>query len=365
VLTLLGVALVSLVATSALAEPVPVKFRPAGPGVEVVSELSDLVLSTIAVAGGVRALLVRGTTLYLARGTSGVAVMDVSDPRAPRLLFSLGGQETIDRIEGRGGHLILYPTHRSFVLVHDATDPTHPLLARRASAEELASAPSSRPAGPLSTEPRVSRRLQDLPRLDRRPESSTWDGINRFYFNALPGWNFFCFFFGGAMIDLGYEHTTASGLLVGLEVAAVASYCGSFYARGRIGYGTESFAVAASLGGGYPLYGANVGPYFRFGSFDSTYAEVWLYWMAPIPIPWEGVLRLSAPTSRDWRFLLTLGGNYYPVFGPYFLLGGQRLLSGDGSRGSGVLSFGVGLSFVVFAGGIPGPLFHIGYERRF
>jgi hypothetical protein len=379
---LLGVG-IALTAAAAFAESSGVSIRPGGAGVEIVDVSTGAIISTVPVPGGVRDLLVRGSVMYVARGATGVVVVDVSDVRAPRVVRTVAEGHAIGRLEERWAQLRLYPVSGGRVLVYDTADPLRPIPDAGSAGAETASRPASRPSSqpsspagmvstpiaraewstPLGVAP-VPGRPVDLPRL------SSWDGLSRVYFDVKPGWNLGCYYLSGGTIDLGVEHSFKAGFLIGGELSARLTACGQgIVARVRLGYGGEHFAASLMASSGYPYYFVypQVGPRFRFGSYAGTYAEVWLYWdpMLLGPIPFEGGLKLSVPTAQDWRFLMTLAGDYLPVLGPYFLLGGQRTVHGSGHREAGVLSFGVGLMFSIIAYGIPGPMLHIGYEWRF
>jgi hypothetical protein len=82
----------------ALADQTSVKFRLGGGGVDVVDTATGKVLSTVVVSGGVRTLLIRGHVLYVARRTTGVDVVDVSDPRAPRVVMTVADGHAIGRL---------------------------------------------------------------------------------------------------------------------------------------------------------------------------------------------------------------------------------------------------------------------------
>lgn len=204
----------------------------------------------------------------------------------------------------------------------------------------------------------------------------TWEGQSRFYFHGRPLWSLVNIT-GSVLVDVGFEHIFKSGLLLGAELSPIALTYPllGINVHGRIGYGSRKFTIGVSggIGASGPdgglSYQPQLGFFFRAGRLDRTYVEfsmnlVFIKANPTVPIPFDGLLHISSKTAENWRFKMDIGGSYY-LYGPYLLLGGERQLKSSTERVRSAVNFGFGLVFPVLAYGIPGPMFSIGYEKRF
>lgn len=196
-------------------------------------------------------------------------------------------------------------------------------------------------------------------------EPQAWEARSRFSFHVRPFWSLFTPF-GAGLLDFKFEHVFKSGLLLGAELSPIVlSYPTlGFQGRVKIGYGSRAFAIGLATGSGFPLYYPQFGFFFRAGRLERSYVEFSLNWSLPIPYPLDGLIHISARTSDNWRFKMDIGGSYL-LYGPYLLLGGERVLSRSSNGGTSGVNFGFGFVFPVIAFGIPGPLLSVGYEKRF
>lgn len=150
VLWLLLLALLALMITArrALAETPSFVVRPVEDGIQIVEgerELGRLAL------GRVTALAVRGTTAWVALGDGGVAVVDLTQPSAPREVTRVAAGRVIHRLVLSDQELLLVEL-RPDVRVLDVSDPLRPVEKASIAAAAVPALPSAAaPARPTST----------------------------------------------------------------------------------------------------------------------------------------------------------------------------------------------------------------------
>ncbi len=199
--------------------------------------------------------------------------------------------------------------------------------------------------------------------------SGPWTGLSRVWVGARP-------YVGlgkvgvpeaapvsfGALGELGAEVITSSGFLIGAELAPAAYDGAGLHLGGRLvlGYGGEALGVSIGLG-------SNPSGALRVGRFDRTYATLRLTWSVdpPTTLPAAIDLTISTPLGRKVRAQADLGAWYGNGIGVYATGSVQYVLCKSralGLRGTSLLKAGAGVSWVQFS---LGPMFTLGYERRF
>ena len=329
-------------------------YRLAAWGIAV-EDPSGAVIGGVPIDGGARAMALSGSRLYVARGTSGVVIINTAEPAAPGIERWFADPLSVYSVEIANQRLDLILADHS-VVSYDISEPANEPI------------PLGSPTGFRSASPR------DVPPELPAPASTHQDqALTRLTVGARLQWSLLDYY-GAFLGDFGIEHRFASGLLLGFELPHGFDFTPHYggygvYGRFRVGYARPSFAIAFGVETGFPSVIPTLGPSFRIGRLDATYVEAWLYFLTIAPFPGDVGLRVSTPVGPKWRVQLTFANESTLGFAiysrPYVLVGGQYALRGDGNAGTSLIHFGLGLTFPVAAAGIPGPVLQIGYERRF
>lgn len=317
------------------------RLRLLGAVVDLIDSRSDQVLDTFNLAYTAMAPLWLGTNLYVGHYfTQFFSIIHLPSQKISLREVALDPPWTWS-LNARRDRLTLLD-HNGKSMVLDVTDADRPI--------------------PPHPDPPPS----PAPSLDS-PNQPQWNGLHRFYFKGRPFYGPVAI--GGTAIELGTEHILKGGFKIGFAIESSVSsvFIGGFRGRLELGYARRSFGISVGVGSGFPYTFPHFTPAFRIGSYDGTYVTFRIAWsLAAAPMVAE--LDIVIRTKERTRLTLNLACGTEPVYSyicgsGHLMAGLQYYLAGTGRRRTSVFTFGAGLVFVLSV--IPGPIFSLGYERRF
>lgn len=127
--------------------------------IDIVDKESRASLSQLIVPQGIRAILPyasspTGAVLYVALGTRGVDVFDLTDPRSPRSTVGFASDWTVQEMEQAGSALLLRTNRQGQTILYDVKNPFRPALLRVAELPSELTDPTG-PSGATRAGPRT------------------------------------------------------------------------------------------------------------------------------------------------------------------------------------------------------------------
>lgn len=188
---------------------------------------------------------------------------------------------------------------------------------------------------------------------ERRGPSSLTARLRGFYSGSL----------GGGILHAAFESNRA--FLFGGRIDLLLS--GAFTMaslRLDLGYGQRHFALALSLGSGYPIWYPMLGFMVRAGRIDGHHVRARLgFWVFPSPFPSPSDADLEINLRLSPRHHMTLqGGQPLNLPGFLYALVGARHVVSRGPTGAHLLTWGLGIagpSSAPYLGGIAS----LGYQH--